>query len=153
MARVVLYIYAIKDFYLYVKNKMTKKRNELNKTVNLLFTLLLTSLTTALATATFASNNDNIESYVDSVHHWGPWELDIEPAAGGIALQTTGPLNARDSKVVLRTNSISALAPSSILATQTTPGPSVVPVPPQPAAPVTPPPVTPPIGGPTDGLF
>lgn len=134
---------------------MNKKRNELNKTVNLLPTLLLASLTTALATATFASNNDNIESYVDSVHHWGPWELDIEPAAGGIQVPTTGPLNARNSKVALRTNSISALAPQ-LHSPETTS--SVSPTPIIPSTPSTPTiiPISPtvpiPVGGPSDGF-
>ncbi|VAW52797.1 hypothetical protein MNBD_GAMMA06-1113 [hydrothermal vent metagenome] len=88
-------------------------------------------------------------AYVDSVHQWGAWALDIEPAAGGLAQVTTSPLNTRDSKITLRTNSITALAPSIPIA------PPVVPPITPPTIPVIPPvaPVTPPIGGPTDGLF
>lgn len=104
-------------------------------------------LTMALAAPSFAAwkTEDPAVAYVDSVHQWGAWELDIEPAAGGLTPPSTGALNARDAKVRVRTNSISALAPSAppppVAYNIPTPVvPTVVP-----AAPVTPPPpVTPP---------
>ena len=89
---------------------------------------------------------------------WGAWELDIEPAAGGLQQSSSQIINARDSKVTLRTNSIAALAPQRPgPPTQTAPvifSPSPTPIVP-PVVPVTPPPppVTPPIGGPADGLY
>ena len=90
-------------------------------------------------------------AYVDSVHHWGAWELDIEPAAGGITPAATQPLSDRGARVAFRTNSFSAIAPTAPVTDAPVPAPPVTP----PPAPVTPPPppVTPPIGGPTDGLF
>ena len=93
-------------------------------------------------------------SYVDSVHNWGAWGLDIEPAAGGLSQPTTQALNARDSKIALRTNSMAALAPPASPRSPvvfTAPSTPIVPN----NVPVTPPtpPVTPAIGGPTDGLF
>lgn len=113
-------------------------------TVRLFTSALLLSVT---ATSSAADNDSSgpATAYVDSIHQWGAWALDIEPAAGGLQRQTTQPLNARGTKLTLRTNSISALAPAPPANTN------------QPAIPVaptpTPPPVTPPIGGPADGLF
>jgi len=71
---------------------------------------------------------DTEVAYVDSVTSWGAWELDIEPAAGGITPASTGALNARNSKVALRTNSIAALAPpnSPVIPTPPTPVPPIV---------------------------
>ena len=91
------------------------------------------------------------DDYVDSVTKWGAWELDIEPAAGGLQQSSSQILNARDSKVTLRTNSIAALAPQrpdipavpavpAIPATPTTPA-----VPAIPAIPAAPPGATPPV--------
>ena len=48
-------------------------------------------------------------AYVDSIHQWGAWDLDIEPAAGGLQQASTQALNARDSRASVRTNSFSAL--------------------------------------------
>ncbi|MBE9560659.1 MAG: hypothetical protein IMF15_07705 [Proteobacteria bacterium] len=125
---------------------------KLDKISSLVPRLALTTILMVLAPASFAEVPDL--AYVDSVHKWGAWGLDIEPAAGGLSQPTTQALNARNSKVALRTNSISALAPPAsskspvIFESPSTP---IVP----PVVPVTPPspPVTPPIGGPTDGLF
>lgn len=106
----------------------------------------LAALCLTFASASIAEwheDDTTTTAYVDSIHQWGPWELDIEPAAGGIQPPSTKALNARDSKVSLRINSIAALAPQ---APQTpvafnSPVPIVPPV-----VPVTPPapPVTPP---------
>jgi len=117
----------------------------------------LAALTLTFTTATMAEWNDNPSTetaYVDSIHQWGAWELDIEPAAGGITPAATQALNTRNPKVSLRINSIAALAP---VAGATAPVPPVA-IPPAP--PITPP-VAPPaiphipprVGGPTNRLF
>ena len=97
-----------------------------------------------------AEKAEKATAYVDSVHQWGAWELDIEPAAGGISQPATDPLGSRSARATFRTNSFSAIAP-------TAPVPPVadapVPAPPIYTPPPVIPPVTPPIGGPTDGLF
>ena len=112
--------------------------------VTLLARLCLITASFVLTATSAVATNENT-AYVDSVHHWGPWELDIEPAAGGLKTQTTQVLNARDSKVRLRTNSISALAPPQ--------RPETITRPPTPL-PITPPaPVIHAISGPADGLF
>ncbi len=125
--------------------------------ITLLTRLCLITASFVLTATSAAATNENI-AYVDSVHHWGPWELDIEPAAGGLKAQTTQVLNARDSKVRLRTNSFSALAPPQRPETITRP-PTPLPV--TPAAPVMPSapiltPISPsipiPVGGPGDGF-
>jgi len=109
-----------------------------------------------IATSIFFMANANAAAnetvYVDSVHKWGAWALDIEPAAGGLQASNTLPLYARDAKVSLRTNSIAALMPPL----NTVPNQPTVPTVPQ--IPITPPTVTPPspppgFGGPADGLF
>lgn len=82
---------------------------KLDKLSSLVPRLTLTAILMMLTSASFADGPDL--AYVDSVHKWGAWGLDIEPAAGGLSQSTTQALNARDSKVALRTNSISALAP------------------------------------------
>lgn len=142
---------------------MTSPYNTQNIITNLLFEifsvkktrLILTALTlsfTSTSIAAWNNSTDTTPDYVDSVQKWGAWGLDIEPAAGGLQQSSSQGLKARDSKVSLRTNSISALAPPSpspvIFSPPTSPiVPPVVPV-------ITPlPPVTPPIGGPADGLF
>lgn len=71
---------------------------------------LLLSTVLMIAAAPSMADEFNI-AYVDSVHKWGAWELDIEPAAGGLSQPATQALNARGSKVTPRTNSFSALAP------------------------------------------
>lgn len=107
--------------------------------------ILLSTASTCFA-ATDASNTANNTpaeiAYVDSVKKWGAWNLDIQPAAGGLqAPSSTQPLTARGTKLRLRTNSFTALAPVSSQGSPSVNSP-------------TPPPVIPsPIGGPTDGLF
>ena len=101
----------------------------------------LTAVTCANANSD--SNGDSTTTaYVDSIHKWGAWELDIEPAAGGLQQPSTQALNSRDARVSLRTNSFSALAPRDrspvIFSTSSPIVPDVVPVTPPP------PPVTPP---------
>ena len=112
--------------------------------------LLMFLLITASSMAT-ADNTSEI-AYVDSVTKWGAWELDIEPAAGGLAAPSTGALNARGSKVSLRTNSIAALAPpQSSSRMPNAPAPTTPIVPPAPQIPtVTPisPSVPVPVGAP-----
>ncbi len=83
--------------------------HKLNKNSSLIAKLILIVALTA-ATSMAAAEESSI-AYVDSVLKWGAWELDIEPAAGGLSPPTTKVLNTRSSKVALRTNSISALAP------------------------------------------
>lgn len=82
------------------------KAQALAKTLVLLSSLLLSATLISPVVA-----DETEVAYVDSVHKWGAWELDIEPAAGGLSQPSTQPLSARNSKVSLRTNSISALAP------------------------------------------
>ena len=71
---------------------------------------MLAALSMGFAAVATASNQEETTNYIDSVTGWGAWELDIEPAAGGLTPTTTQAINARASKVSLRTNSISALA-------------------------------------------
>ena len=93
----------------------------------------------AITTTSMAATSDSATDYVDSVHSWGAWALDIEPAAGGIQPQATQPLNARETRVSLRTNSISALSPQRALPDVITPnGPTPVPTTPAPTAPSAP---------------
>lgn len=118
--------------------------------------LVLTALTLSFATASIAAwknSEDEAPEYVDSIHKWGAWELDIEPAAGGLQQSSSQVLNARDSKVSLRTNSVSALAPQrpavpatraipAVPATPTTPAiPAIPALPTMPAPPGATPPV------------
>ena len=97
---------------------------ELDKFSPLFPRLTLTAMLMMLTSASFADGTDL--TYVDSVHKWGAWGLDIEPAAGGLSQPTMQALNARDSKVTLRTNSIAALAPPAPIIITSTP----IPVPP-----------------------
>jgi len=143
------------------KYTKTKTGNIAPHTLSNLFsinavTAVLAALCLAYASASVAEwreDDPDTVVYVDSIHQWGPWELDIEPAAGGIQPPSSKALNARDSKVSLRTNSIAALAPTAtspvpapapvVVTTPTTPiAPPVVPV--TPPAPPVKPPVTPP---------
>ncbi len=138
-----------------IENKMNHPINELHKKTSLTAKLFLTTALMAVTSVSVAE--DNNVAYVDSVLKWGAWELDIEPAAGGISAPTTRALNARGSKVTLRTNSIAALAPASpkspvIPATPstpvapTTPSTPVIPVTPStPVIPVTPSTPAPPV--------
>ena len=110
-----------------------------------LIIMLMTASTLSAAELKWKDSDEDTESevaYVDSVTQWGPWELDIEPAAGGLTPPSTGALNARDSRVSLRTNSIAALAPP--------PGQPVVPNAPAPVPPIVTPIVTPQIPNVTD---
>ena len=126
----------------------------------LLLTLALNSQaadTAAEATQTKDTRPDADIAYVDSIHKWGAWELDIEPAAGGVAQPAGQPLLARGGRIRLRTNSIAALAPTPPPAVKPPPG-----IPPQKPPVVTPPPIptiTPmspnvpiPVGGPADAF-
>jgi len=67
------------------------------------------TISVALSTNAFAAKDNT--AYTDSVHNWGAWALDIEPAAGGLQEAGTQPLNVRSSKLSLRTDSIAALSP------------------------------------------
>ena len=120
---------------------MNQLANKLNKNTSLVATLLLTVALLATTSASAAAEDDSAV-YVDSVLKWGAWELDIEPAAGGISAPGTKPLNARGTKVALRTNSIAALAPPPAPGSGTPLNPIVpgtpVPVPAIPTSPVTP---------------
>lgn len=119
---------------------MMKTKYKLNKATRQFIKpwLIIMSMTLAV-TATAATNDNTGSTFVDSVHQWGAWGLDIEPAAGGLQAQTTQPMNARGAKVDLRTNSISALAPQLPVA-------EIITRPPGSAAPTTfaPPAATPP---------
>lgn len=99
-------------------------------------TLAVITLTCASASIAEALDKSVAEPYVDSITQWGAWELDIEPAAGGLKKAETRALYTRDSKVTVRTNSFSALSPARTAGAQ----------PPTP-------PTTPPFGGPSDGFF
>ena len=146
---------------------MINTQLSINKAAKSLLTrFCLVTASLALTATSAAATNENIEQdytktstvYVDSVFQWGAWELDIEPAAGGLQAQTTQALNARDSKVRLRTNSMSALAPPQRPET-VTPPPAPLPVAAPVPAPVPVPTITHispsvpvPIGGPGDGF-
>lgn len=82
---------------------------KLDKYCSLTAKLVLTTILMAATSVSVAEESS--VAYVDSVLKWGAWELDIEPAAGGISAPTPRALNARGAKVTLRTNSITALAP------------------------------------------
>ena len=113
------------------------KINNTNGLLNKLFSakicrFIFAALFMTVTTTSFAAKNDNSSSktaYVDSIHQWGPWELDIEPAAGGLQQAATRPLNARGSKMSLRTNSISALAPRANITESPAPKPVTPPAP------------------------
>ena len=112
-----------------------------NRSINL-FTLISVKASQLVLAATIMSfagtsiaawkGDADTAEYVDSVTKWGAWELDIEPAAGGLQQSSNPVINARDSKVTLRTNSIAALAP------QRSAIPAVPAVPAIPATPTTP---------------
>lgn len=134
--------------------------------VGLLMTVALSSQaapgtgTSTDASTDADSKNDDTTAYVDSIHKWGAWELDIEPAAGGVQPTAGQPLMARDSRIRLRTNSIAALAPTP--PPPHGPQPPVTPPQTPPTVPPAPPPVptiTPvspdvpiPVGGPADAF-
>lgn len=132
--------------------------------VLLVYTLAMLANNTALASEPTeqapGEPADQPVAYVDSIHKWGAWGLDIEPAAGGVTPPGTQPLSARQSKLQLRTNSFAGLGPQPIIISAApTPGPSPGPTPAPPApAPVTPAPtpISPsvpiPVGGPSDGF-
>ena len=139
---------------------ITCKHNMFTQKLALIF-MLMTASTMSAAELKWIDSDQDSESevaYVDSVKKWGAWELDIEPAAGGLTAPSTGALNPRDSRVALRTNSISALAPPTsakpTVITQSPIMPPVIPaappappvIPTRPAAPTTfaPPAATPP---------
>ena len=96
---------------------MNRPINELHKKTSLTAKLFLATALMAVTSSSVAE--DDSVTYVDSVLKWGAWELDIEPAAGGISAPTPRALNARGAKVTLRTNSIAALAPTPDVPTNT----------------------------------
>ncbi|NOQ88828.1 MAG: hypothetical protein GQ550_07875 [Gammaproteobacteria bacterium] len=106
---------------------MKRPLYKFNKNSSLTARLVLTTALMIAAPASFADQSNL--AYVDSVLKWGAWGLDIEPAAGGLSQPTTQALNARNSKVTLRTNSFAALAP---------PGRAIPAIPATPAVPATP---------------
>lgn len=63
-------------------------------------------------TQVFASSETKSE-ITDSVFAWGMWEYNIAPAAGDLQGRNANPLNPRSAKVTLRTNSNSALDPTT----------------------------------------
>lgn len=101
--------------------------------------LVLVIATSAYATATLAevpTSDNKADTYVDSIHQWGAWELDIEPAAGGLQQPSSQALNARENRVALRTNGFAAVSPATpaipaARATATVPGttPAIPPMP------------------------
>ncbi len=122
-----------------------------------LIIMLMTASTMSAAELKWKDSDQDSESevaYVDSVTKWGAWELDIEPAAGGLTPPSTGALNARNSRVAVTYKQHFSTGTTDRI--KTTCYHPVAPIMPPviPAAPPAPPvPVTPPIGGPTDGLF
>ena len=82
-----------------------------------------------------ATESSETTAYVDSVHQWGAWELDIEPAAGGITQPGTQPMNGRSARVAFRTNSFSAIAPTPVADAPQPVNPIVTPTPPTKFAP------------------
>ncbi len=130
------------------ENEMNCPIRKLDKHNSLATRLILTAV--LMATTSVSVAEESSLAYVDSVLKWGAWELDIEPAAGGLSPPTTRALNARNSKVVLRTNSIAALAPPDAPATPAIPSTPSTPVAP-PVTPTPPAPVAPPLpAAPTD---
>ena len=106
-----------------------KSNNICTINVSKILFIALSLLITPAAIASTAGDATKNNSYVDSVTQWGAWNLDIEPAAGGLTPAATQALNARGNNLSLRANSISALA-------QVAPTPK--PATPSPAIPVTP---------------
>ena len=77
--------------------------------------LVFIMATSAYATATLAeapASNNKADTYIDSIHQWGAWELDIEPAAGGLQQASSQALNARENRLALRTNAFTAVSQS-----------------------------------------
>lgn len=114
---------------------------KLDKHSSLATRLILTAVLMAATSVSMAEESSL--AYVDSVLKWGAWELDIEPAAGGLSAPGTKALNARSSKVALRTNSIAALAPPAPV--KGSPVHPIVPGTPVPPPVVPVPPVKPPV--------
>ena len=90
---------------------MRYTKDILNTVTRLLIKSGILTASMVLSTNTFATDGT---AYTDSVHNWGAWALDIEPAAGGLQATGTQPLNARSAKLSLRTNSIAALSPRRV---------------------------------------
>jgi len=116
---------------------MKHTNNKLDTTTQVTLKRWLLAASIAVTTNAIASTDDAQTAYVDSVHSWGAWELDIEPAAGGIQAAGVQPLNARSANVSLRTNSIAALSPRSPQPNVTT-APNLPTPAPIPAAPTVP---------------
>ncbi|MBT8134385.1 MAG: hypothetical protein KJO03_07735, partial [Gammaproteobacteria bacterium] len=61
-----------------------------------LIMMLMMASTVSAGELKWRDSDEESESevaYVDSVTKWGAWELDIEPAAGGLTPPSTGALN------------------------------------------------------------
>lgn len=130
--------------------KLTQYKSTSTSLLNMGFASIAAKLTFILATTAYAATalagaptSDTSTAYVDSIHQWGAWELDIEPAAGGLQQPSTQALNARETNVSLRANSINALRANGVATlsdtTRATPAiPAVPAVPATPAAPAIP---------------
>jgi len=134
---------------------MNKISNSVKTTLIQLAQSGLTIACIISASVAFAGSPGDDTTYVDSVHQWGAWELDIEPAAGGIAQPKVQPVAERESYLHLRTNSVAALAPQQVItfnnSTPAVPVPTVTPVTPPPAPVIVTPVVTPVAGTPGSG--
>lgn len=132
--------------------------NKHNLTTAALLCSLLPVACIAMPTSDASTDgaSQNEQAYTDSVFGWGAWELDVEPAAGGAATGGSSPILPRNARVVVRTNSTSAVAPKPPATVPPLPELPVAPTPPPtPSVPsITPisPSVTPPVGGPSDGF-
>ncbi len=125
--------------------KLTRYKSTPTTPLNMGFASIAAKLGFILATTAYAATalagaptSDTNTAYVDSIHQWGAWELDIAPAAGGLQQPSTQALNARDTNVSLRANSISALsgAPRATIAIPAVPAVPATPT--TPAGPATP---------------
>lgn len=144
--------------------KLTQCKSTSGNPLNKGFAGIAAKLTFIVATTAYATTalagaptSDANTAYVDSIHQWGAWELDIEPAAGGLQQLSTQALHVKDTKVSLRTNSIAALAKGIVTSSEITGDVSAFPV--TPAVPPTITPIRPispnvpiPVGAPNDGF-
>ncbi len=148
--------------------KLTQYKSTSTTPLNIGFASIAAKLSFILATAAYAATvlagaptSDTNTAYVDSINQWGAWELDIEPAAGGLQQLSTQALNARDANISLRANSINALRANgtATLSDTTRVTPAIPATPANPGAtpiiPITPinPSVPIPVGAPNDGFL
>lgn len=127
--------------------KLTQYKSTSTSLLNMGFASIAAKLTFILATTAYAATalagaptSDTSTAYVDSIHQWGAWELDIEPAAGGLQQPSTQALNARETNVSLRANSINALRANGVatLSDTTRATPAIPAIPAVPATPAVP---------------